>query len=460
MHLMHSDKRMYGVLVPVHDAIHRWIPACCHNYFMIKYTFLRPFHWGSSFCYNYNTSKIGDSHLYAEKIKLATRWAFRRSTFPGTTVSREQIGRFRLFPAPLFSAWWLLTIHKLLGTEPSKRKRTLFGLAHKKRIISVPTHVQSFDSVHPFCIAISSRKKCAPGRPAFEFSQNYVKCTRWRDMSLTQHWSRITWSYHIMELKVDASVFLISYPTQEAVSGSTSFILSRIRDCLSSSPNNDDRTHRQNTTAPPTVMVTVSLGNADNETFQAEVITLHQTAMEEPHEDKLVQMGDMPRLPGPHDATTPHAWENPMIINTKVTPSTAVTPLDNMVTNVTAVTPPVADVTTTPRPISWQDDIPKGTVMDGETLQEMSLNVTMPNGSSVIAVVANATTMSANGTNATEAMEGAEANVTMAMAADTSSTTAATTTVMTSSQGPLIRRRIQPIKPIVSNGNNKNTGSR
>ncbi|OQV22921.1 hypothetical protein BV898_03347 [Hypsibius exemplaris] len=232
---------------------------------------------------------------------------------------------------------------------------------------------------------------------------------------------------------------------QEAVSGSTSFILSRIRDCLSSNLNDE----RVNTTATTvgSVMVTVSLGNGSSETFQAEVISVHQTQMEDPSDDKMVQMGEMPKqqTEGSWTTTATTAWESPMVINTRWTTATPL-PIDGAVNstvldNSSATT--ASPNTTTSRLISWQDDIPKGSfpaVLDGNLNSESQLKTTE---TPVVAITERSVDILGNVTNVPS-----DFNTTAATSSLASTSTTVTTTILT--QVPLIRRRIQQIKPIVS----------
>jgi hypothetical protein len=208
---------------------------------------------------------------------------------------------------------------------------------------------------------------------------------------------------------------------QEAVSGSTSFILSRIRDGLSSSLNDESSSPGNNATNSPSLTITVSI-NGSSDTFQAEVIS-----MEDPQEDKIVVIGDIPdRESNQSTSTTP--WESPMIINTRWTTSppdgTTTTNPNNDLINAT-----VAPSTT--RLVSWQDDIAKAS---------FSATVEANSNSGLETSTANSWTMEGAGS----------LNLTASGLEIVSTTTVFITNSSKIAQGPLIRRRIPQIKPILS----------
>ncbi|XP_055336595.1 uncharacterized protein LOC129587044 [Paramacrobiotus metropolitanus] len=178
---------------------------------------------------------------------------------------------------------------------------------------------------------------------------------------------------------------------QEAVSGSTSFILARIRDCLSTVGDSMDRLP---TAAPAVAQGAVTVTGNNNETFQAEVITVSQ--MEDPQEDKVVVVGDVPATMRPVvTADTTTTFEAPMVINTSSL--NASDALNNVSITFDATTP--AGNVSTPKVVSWQDDIPKNSVFTenneittGNTTVAMNTTVTEETTATVTTVTTEATT--------------------------------------------------------------------
>lgn len=208
---------------------------------------------------------------------------------------------------------------------------------------------------------------------------------------------------------------------QEAVSGSTSFILARIRDCLS---HLGDASDRKTTTS---TALTITVGNNDTDTFQAEVISVSQ--MEDPQEDKIVVVGDVPSA-----VTEVSSTELPMIINTPA-PNTSLVSASPAMSEASAA----SQNSTTPKAVSWQDDIPKGSVFNHEANQgNFSFTTGFPAGSTNI--------------TSTDSSPMSTASTVETPAPASTTVESTTTTVATTPAGPLIRRRIPQIKPIVSGG--------
>lgn len=203
---------------------------------------------------------------------------------------------------------------------------------------------------------------------------------------------------------------------QEAVSGSTSFILARIRDCLSHFGDS-----KVTTVSPDGVTQPAN----STETFQVDIITLSR--IEDPQEDKLVVVGDVPTTPRSLVTTvetTP--TEAPIIVNTPLPNNTLET--DMMI----AESATVLANETTPKAVSWQDDIPQGSVFNNDTNREVPVDSGVSGGSNSSAVVPSITvSFPVDGTPTPAPLE----------RANLPSTTPST---------PLMRRRIPKIKPIVS----------
>lgn len=210
-------------------------------------------------------------------------------------------------------------------------------------------------------------------------------------------------------------------------SGSTSFILARIRDCLS---HFEASTEGSTSTSFSVTLATIN----STATLQAEVISVSQ--MEDPQEDKIVVVGDVPVLitrPSILSTEAP-STESPMIINTPA-PTFSLTLLD-LTTTLESVTAESLN-STTPKAVSWQDDIPKGSVFNrGEGQENMSSTADASNSTMT------AETMSSSSTEAS----------TTPTTEPTTGIPSTTPAAITTAGGLLIRRRIPQIKPIVSGG--------